>query len=101
MIFYLANTFEFKNLARQMFPCVLHCITQDRHIIQSDTVLRNYSVDPKFEEFFRLLRHDSCFYFTTAALELNTDYYYKFYDDVVNIDAPISSDTILDGRERF
>ncbi len=37
----------------------------------------------------------------TAALEFNTDYYYKFYDDVLNIDAPISSDTILDIRERF
>ncbi len=36
---------------------------------------------PKFEEFFRLLRHDNYFYFTTAALEFDTDYYYEFFDE--------------------
>ncbi len=54
VIFYQANTFEFKNLAEQMFPCVFHCITQNSRIIQTDTTLRNYSVDPKFEEFFSI-----------------------------------------------
>ncbi len=58
---------------------------------------QNYSVDHKFEEFFRLLRHDSCFYFMTAALDFDTDYYYEFYDQFHlsdNIDEPIDgSDT--------
>ncbi len=63
------------------------------HIIQTDTTLRNYSADPKFEEFFRLLRCDSCFYFTTAVLEFDTNYCYEFYDDVVDINAPNSNDT--------
>ncbi len=115
--FYLANTFEFKNLARQMFPCVLHCIAQNRHIIQTDTTLRNYSADPKFEEFFRLLRHDSCFYFTTAVIEIDTDHYYVYkkfdvnccyahddanypYDEVIDIDASNSSDTeVVDTKD--
>ncbi|MCP4612042.1 MAG: hypothetical protein GY845_25360 [Planctomycetes bacterium] len=45
-----------------------------------------------------MLRHDSCFYFMTAAPEFDTDYYYEFYDeyhlaDVVDINVPNSSDT--------
>ncbi len=43
-------------------------------IIQTDTTLQNYSADPKFKELFRLLRHDSCFYFMTAAPEFDADF---------------------------
>ncbi len=90
--FYLANTFEFKNLARQMFPCVLHCIAQDRRIIQTNTMLRNYSADPKFEEFFRLLRHDSCFYFTTLLWNLIPITIMNSMMSIILV-MPISSDT--------
>ncbi len=55
-------------------------------------MLQNYSADPKFEEFFRLLRCNSCFYFMIAVFEFDTDNYHEFYNDIVDIDMLSNSD---------
>ncbi|MCP4651406.1 MAG: hypothetical protein GY853_15175, partial [PVC group bacterium] len=78
--FYLSNIFEFKTLSKQLVPCVIHFIARDRRILESDSVLKTYASDPKFQEFFSLL-NDSHLCFTAASMMYETDYYYEYYDE--------------------
>ncbi|WP_297330733.1 hypothetical protein, partial [Pseudoalteromonas sp.] len=90
------SSFTYQNASALSNSPVVSCREWSSASVATKTgefqAFRNYSIDPKFEEFFLLLRHDSCFYFTTVALEFDTNNYYV-YDGIVDINAPNSNDT--------